>query len=523
MTLMKQTTVSTPDDSLMCSENDGDLQTDCCMLSLTSGSLDKQFETLTLGDTNSGRSHQHSCESGIASLSASYSVQTSDSDRTDTLQSSGIDLTGDDRTLIKTEHKCFSDKVQYPKSCETVYGDSPVGGEKRESQPLQKREKCERIISCWDEMCKHFPDKDGDTLLHLAVLQTVTHLAQLVRLLGLRGQVNRRNRLYQTPLHLAVLTANGRATAVLRALGASLRLQDCRGNTPLHTACLRNDPHVLRVLLESEKEEEEAEVVGRSSGDTDTDSHVGHGREKKRLNHLPMQETVCPRNEISAEESLSSRGKEEGRGGGRSRGWGDVETTGLDELESGGDSDGGDTLTGDDVVGVGKDEEGEAERGSRREREVKAALCVKNYEGFTCLHLAVLHGNADLVALLLQHGADVNARDGKSGRTALHLAVDTPCPSSPVLSALLLHPQLHINATNFAQQTALQLARGRHHLELVELLHVRGARWSDSIHHHGGGYYSSSDSFSEEDMEEDLFVPYDDLRVAGQLLTDCRV
>ena len=106
-----------------------------------------------------------------------------------------------------------------------------------------------------------------------------------------------------------------------------------------------------------------------------------------------------------------------------------------------------------------------------------------------CVRVASMHGDTVHVVLFRL------SQDAKSGRTALHFAVDSTSPSLSVISTLLRQPQLRINAPNFAQQTALELARGRNHLDLVDLLHVHGAEWSNRIH----GYYSS-DSFSEDDM-----------------------
>nr|KAG5690418.1 hypothetical protein BaRGS_026465 [Batillaria attramentaria] len=158
--------------------------------------------------------------------------------------------------------------------------------------------------------------------------------------------------------------------------------------------------------------------------------------------------------------------------------------------------------------------------GRRREEEVAEAMSVRNYDGLTCLHIAVQNGSTDIVGLLLERGADINAKDGKSGRSAIHFAVENSQPSHHrVLMQLLEHPSLRINTATFAHQTALQLARGRHRLDLVHLLHEHGAEWSDSLGD------CSSDSLSEEDaMEDEVHVLYDDICVAGQpaAYTRCR-
>ncbi|KAL8610126.1 hypothetical protein ACOMHN_024592 [Nucella lapillus] len=156
--------------------------------------------------------------------------------------------------------------------------------------------------------------------------------------------------------------------------------------------------------------------------------------------------------------------------------------------------------------------DGGAFRGRRRNRrikeEVKSAMEVKNYDGFTCLHLAVQNRNAELVEFLLHNGADVNAKEVKGGRTPLHMTVDTLAPCVNILTLLILHPHLHLNAKNYAQQTPLQLARGRGHMHLVDLLYAHGADWSNSCHSYRG-------SHSDEE-DDDLVMMYDDLCIAGQ-------
>lgn len=59
----------------------------------------------------------------------------------------------------------------------------------------------------------------------------------------------------------------------------------------------------------------------------------------------------------------------------------------------------------------------------------------RNYNGEMCLHLAAANGHVDLVRLLLRLGADLKAKEGLAGYTALHLAVEREC--RPVFELLL--------------------------------------------------------------------------------------
>ncbi|XP_068181251.1 nuclear factor NF-kappa-B p105 subunit [Antennarius striatus] len=83
-------------------------------------------------------------------------------------------------------------------------------------------------------------DEDGDTGLHLAVLHhqqgALRSLTQVASRLPGQEVLNRRNHLYQTPLHLAVITQQREAAAALLAAGADPTLTDRHGNTVLHLA-----------------------------------------------------------------------------------------------------------------------------------------------------------------------------------------------------------------------------------------------------------------------------------------------
>ncbi|XP_060935216.1 nuclear factor NF-kappa-B p105 subunit [Limanda limanda] len=83
-------------------------------------------------------------------------------------------------------------------------------------------------------------DEDGDTGLHLAVLHSqqaaLKSLTQVVSALPGEEVLNMRNHLYQTPLHLAVITQQSEAAEALLLAGADPTLTDRHGNTALHLA-----------------------------------------------------------------------------------------------------------------------------------------------------------------------------------------------------------------------------------------------------------------------------------------------
>ncbi|EPY89195.1 ankyrin repeat domain-containing protein 27 [Camelus ferus] len=89
---------------------------------------------------------------------------------------------------------------------------------------------------------------------------------------------------------------------------------------------------------------------------------------------------------------------------------------------------------------------------------------VTNQDGSSPLHVAALHGRADLVLLLLKHGARVGARDA-SQAVPLHLA----CQNGHFQHGA------SINAANSKGNTALHEAVIEKHVFVVELLLLHGA------------------------------------------------
>ncbi|CAG0896849.1 unnamed protein product [Cyprideis torosa] len=64
----------------------------------------------------------------------------------------------------------------------------------------------------------------------------------------------------------------------------------------------------------------------------------------------------------------------------------------------------------------------------------------RNQEGITALHLAVLHGQQEIVDLLLQSGASTEVTDAEHGLTPLQMACRSPDPGSKeIVKSLLTH------------------------------------------------------------------------------------
>ncbi|KAK3395214.1 hypothetical protein B0H63DRAFT_427281 [Podospora didyma] len=79
----------------------------------------------------------------------------------------------------------------------------------------------------------------------------------------------------------------------------------------------------------------------------------------------------------------------------------------------------------------------------------------KNNKEETALHLAARDGNVEMALLLLEHGADVDARTTVMGETALHFAAKR---ADEIMLEVLLEHGADANAANEAGETAMYLA-----------------------------------------------------------------
>jgi ankyrin repeat protein len=87
----------------------------------------------------------------------------------------------------------------------------------------------------------------------------------------------------------------------------------------------------------------------------------------------------------------------------------------------------------------------------------------------TPLGLAVLRGNYEIIGLILDHGANINAAASPNGQTVLHCiaALDQ---DSPEMIDYLLQRGAEVDVTREDRMTPLMLASARGHVETVRVL-----------------------------------------------------
>jgi ankyrin repeat protein len=92
--------------------------------------------------------------------------------------------------------------------------------------------------------------------------------------------------------------------------------------------------------------------------------------------------------------------------------------------------------------------------------------------GEPALHLAAQFGHPDAVALLLDHGANVNLKNQTRGATALHIAVYA---NQPEVAKVLIAHKADLEATEMSGATALTMATRLRRTDLVKILTEAGA------------------------------------------------
>lgn len=80
-----------------------------------------------------------------------------------------------------------------------------------------------------------------------------------------------------------------------------------------------------------------------------------------------------------------------------------------------------------------------------------------NYLGQTCVHVAAMHGHVEVLRHLVWYGADINAREGCMGYTALHYAVERR--DEVTVQFLLQCDKLNVEAETYGGRNVLEINR----------------------------------------------------------------
>ncbi|XP_058136096.1 ankyrin repeat domain-containing protein 27 isoform X3 [Dasypus novemcinctus] len=342
-------------------------------------------------------------------------------------------------------------------------------------------------------------DDRGHTPLHVAAL---CGQASLIDLLVSKGAVvNATDYHGSTPLHLACQKGCQSVTLLLLHYKASAEVQDNNGNTPLHLACTYGHEDILSVLeashLSLEKRPKSSEVpaqspqrsvdsLSRASSTSSFSSMSGssrRGETKRDYREVEKLLRAVADGDLEMVRYLLEWTEED-----------------LDEVE--------------DVVSTVDLEFchplcqcPKCAPAQKRLAKIPASglgVNVTSQDGSSPLHVAALHGRADLIPLLLKHGASAGARNANQA-VPLHLACqkghfqvvkylldfnakpnkkdlsgNTPliyaCSSGHhEIAALLLQHGAAVNVSNNKGNTALHEAVIEKHVFVVELLLLHGA------------------------------------------------
>nr|XP_040018208.1 ankyrin repeat domain-containing protein 27 [Gasterosteus aculeatus aculeatus] len=409
-------------------------------------------------------------------------------------------------------------------------------------------------------------DDRGYTPLHAAAICGQTQLIDLLVCKG--ALVNATDYHALTPLHLACQRGYQGVTLLLLHYKADTDAQDNSGNTPLHLACMHGhedcvkalvyyDVQTCRLDLQNDKGDAALHMASRwgyegiiqvllENGasthvlNKSKDSPLRCALNSKILGLLQSAQNGCQRREVDspsrsplASDCSSRRSSVSSTSSREPEVKPEVERVRHREVEKllRAVADGDVEMVRYLLEWMEEEEEEEEEqRGGGGALQSEASLCHPlcqcptcaptqklsvlhagalgvnscNGGGFTPLHVAALHGHCPLAALLIRHGANVNARTNHSA-TPLHLASqnshvqvvrfllecnaklnkkdhygNTPLIQaclcgSPETASTLLQSDALVNAANRQGNTALHEAVRGGHQELVELLLRGGA------------------------------------------------
>ncbi|NWY75431.1 NFKB1 factor, partial [Erithacus rubecula] len=108
-----------------------------------------------------------------------------------------------------------------------------------------------------------------------------------------------------------------------------------------------------------------------------------------------------------------------------------------------------------------------------RHEKVSPMINLPNGEGLSAIHMVVMANSMSCLKHLIAAGVNINAQEQKSGRTALHLAVEQE--NIPLAGCLLLEGDADVDSTTYDGTTPLHIAAGRGSTKLTAVLKAAGA------------------------------------------------
>uniref|UniRef100_A0A8C0BPD9 Nuclear factor NF-kappa-B p105 subunit n=1 Tax=Buteo japonicus TaxID=224669 RepID=A0A8C0BPD9_9AVES len=108
-----------------------------------------------------------------------------------------------------------------------------------------------------------------------------------------------------------------------------------------------------------------------------------------------------------------------------------------------------------------------------KHKRISPMVDLSNGEGLSAIHMVVIANSMACLKQLIAAGVNVNAQEQKSGRTALHLAVEQE--NIPLVGCLLLEGDADVDSTTYDGTTPLHIAAGRGSTKLAAVLKAAGA------------------------------------------------
>jgi len=145
-------------------------------------------------------------------------------------------------------------------------------------------------------------------------------------------------------------------------------------------------------------------------------------------------------------------------------------------------------------------------------------LDLKNYHGEHCIHLATFGQHYNFIRFLSWSGANMNATEGRSGKTALHYAVNKRDIN---LVGLLASPkrdggcEVYLNHRDWAGRTPIQCAHINGDTDIFTFL--KSLPNCDST-----SWESDEDFEFDTDEAEDDITPYNDIEVTNSRVLESR-